>query len=130
MTSFSKIASVAILSGMAAVNGAMPANAGGKSVYNVTPLKGVTLTVGPKRAIGYFQQKDGACHLTLMLADPYTDGRSANEPVRIKTTIRGGARAEIDTQAGRSLLFACADSADAMAITPIERVAYATTVSK
>ncbi len=128
MTSMSKLASVLLFSGLAVAHGAAPVSAGGATALHVAPLKGITLSVGPKRAIGYYAAAEGACNLTLMIADAYSDGRDvATEPVRVNTVIRAGTTTQIDTLAGKSLAFSCATGAITMTVQPVDRMAYAAT---
>ncbi len=126
MTSFSKFASVLLFSGLAVAHGAAPASAGNASSLRVEPLKGITLSVGPKRAIGYFTANERACNLTLMLAEHFSEGWDAvSEPIRIKTVVPEGTTAQIDTLGAGSLAFTCSPGATTMTIQPVERVAYA-----
>lgn len=124
MTTSAKLASVVLLSSLALLPGTAPASAGQAAAYHVTPLKGITLTVGSKRAVGYYTTADNACHLTLMLADPYVGTeKTVSEPVRVNLTVREGTAASVDALEG-SLAFRCASGATAMTIQPIERTAY------
>ena len=128
MTSFMKISASVAFAGLALVKGAVPVSAE-SSVIRLkvfAPLKGVTLDVGSKRAIGYYTANSGACELTLMIADAYRDdGSAATQPVRVKTTVGSGTSARVDTQDGPSLQFACAPGASTMTVQPIDRLAYA-----
>ncbi|RUP10802.1 hypothetical protein [Hyphomicrobium sp.] len=124
MTRFAKLSGVVLLSSLAVLPGARVSSADEAAVHQVAPLKGITLAVGPKRAIGYYTNTDNACNLTLMLADSYTEAeKAASEPVRIKLTVREGTSANVDALEG-SLSFACAKGASTMIIQPIQRVAY------
>lgn len=126
MTSFSKFASVLLFSGLAVAHGAAPASAEGSSALRVEPMKGITLSIGPKRAIGYFTASGGACNLTLMLAEHFSEGWDAvSEPIRVKTVVPAGTTAQIDTLGAGSLAFSCTPGATTMMIQPVERVAYA-----
>ncbi len=119
-----KLTGVVLLSSLALLGGAHVSSAGEAAGYHVAPLKGITLTVGSKRAVGYYTNADSACHLTLMLADAYSDAdETVSEPVRINLTVHEGASAQVDALEG-SLAFACASGASSMTIQPIQRVAY------
>lgn len=124
MTTFAKLAGVLLFSGLALVRGAAPVAAGEQAVTRVAPLGGITLTVGSKRAIGYFTNDDKSCNLTLMLADAYTEGAIPSEPVRVNLAVRAGASARVETFESRALSFACSADATSMTIQPVERVAY------
>jgi hypothetical protein len=124
MTISAKLASVVLLSSLALLPGAASAPAGEAAAYHVAPLKGITLAVGSKRAVGYYTSADNACHLTLMLADPYSGTeKAASEPVRVNLSVREGALASVDALEG-SLAFQCAPGATAMMIQLVQRVAY------
>jgi hypothetical protein len=123
MTS-AKLTGVVLLSSLALLRGADVSSAGEAAAYRVAPLKGITLAVGSKRAVGYYTSADNACNLTLMLADAYSEAdKTVSEPVRINLTVREGASAQVDALEG-SLAFACASGASLMMIQPIQRVAY------
>lgn len=124
MTTFAKLASVAIISGLAVLSGAAGASAGEPAAYHVKPLKGITFSVGSKRAVGYYTSDDHACRLTLMLSDTYTgDEKSFSEPVRVNLTIGEGASGSVDSLEG-SAVFRCAPGATAMTMQLVQRVAY------
>jgi hypothetical protein len=124
MTTFAKLASVALFSGLSLLSGAAGASADGASAYHVKPLKGITFAVGSKRAVGYYTSDDHACRLTLMLSDAYTgQEKSASEPVRVNLTIGEGATGSVDALEG-SAVFRCAPGATAMTMQLVQRVAY------
>ena len=80
MTTTAKLAGVVLLSSLALA--AAPVSADDAAGYRVTPLKGITLTVGSKRAVSYYTvNADRACSLTLLLADAYSEDRQG----RIRT---------------------------------------------
>jgi hypothetical protein len=121
VTSFLSALAVA---GMAAYS-AVPALADG-AVKTMGPLKGIMLDVGSKKAIGYYRAANGACNLTLVLAEPsYSDAAPyASEAVRISVSVHEGTSARIDQLSGPSLAFACAPKGEALTVQTIDRVAY------
>jgi len=124
MTRSAKITGIVLLSGLALLRGAGVSSAGEAAGYRVEPLKGITLAVGQKRAVGYYKNADSSCHLTLMLADPYSESdKAASEPVRVNLTVREGTSAQVDALEG-SLAFACSAGASTMTIQPVQRFAY------
>lgn len=125
MTSFAKIASALALSGLALSQAAAPVQAGEGFAKSVTPFKAINLSAGTKRAIGYYVADAGTCHLTLQLADAYSDyANSVSEPVRVDVSVREGTSARVDSLAGPSLQFDCAQGASSMTIQPVDRTAY------
>jgi hypothetical protein len=127
MTSFSKLSLATAFVGLALVKGAVPVHAESAPVLKVfAPAKGISLTVGPKRAIGYFTANKGHCDLTLMIADAYSDDRDpTSKPVRVNTAVAAGGETRIETLEGPALQFACAEGATTMSVQPVDRMAYA-----
>jgi hypothetical protein len=124
MTTFAKLASITLISGLAMLSGAAGASAGEPAAYHVKPLKGITFSVGSKRAVGYYTSDEHACRLTLMLSDAYTGNeKSFSEPVRVNLTIGEGASGSVDALEG-SAVFRCAPGATAMTMQLVQRVAY------
>ena len=124
MTRSAKLTGIVLLSGLALLPGANVSSADEASGYRVEPLKGITLAVGQKRAVGYYKNDAGSCHLTLMLADPYSESdKPASEPVRVNLTVREGTSAQVDALKG-SLAFACSTGASTMTIQPVRQFAY------
>jgi len=124
MTKFAKRAAAAMISGLALLSGAAGASADQPASYHVKPLKGITFSVGAKRAVGYYTSTGNACRLTLMLSDAYTgDETSAPAPVRVNLTVGEGASGSVDALDG-SVVFRCAPGATAMTMQLMQRVAY------
>ena len=122
-----KTAFVALaLSGLAIGHGAVPVRAGETSSLRVKPLKVVNLTLGTKRAIGYFTADNGACNMTMLIADVgTTDTPAAVNAARVNTVIGAGTSSRVDTESGPSVIMACETGAAAMNVQTVERVAYA-----
>lgn len=127
MTSLTKLSLAATFVGLALIKGAAPVSADSAPSLKVfAPAKGISLTVGPKRAIGYFTANNGHCDLTVMIADGYSDAvLPGSKPVRINTSVLAGSATRIETLEGPALQFACADGAMTMSVQPIDRLAYA-----
>jgi hypothetical protein len=124
MTRSAKLTGIVLLSGLAVLHGASVSSAAEAAGYRVEPLKGITLAVGQKRAVGYYKNAGGSCHLTLMLADPYSESdKAASEPVRVNLTVHEGTSAQVDALEG-SLAFACSTGASTMTIQPVQHFAY------
>ncbi len=125
MTTSAKLAGLVLFSGLAFFHGAAPSAADEAKVFRVTPSQGITLTVGAKRAVGYYTVGDNACNLTLLLADAYSETSTiVSESVRVNMAVRAGQSARVDTLAGPALAFRCEPSAAAMTIQPVDQVAY------
>lgn len=89
------------------------------------PLAGVSLHLGTKHAIGYFQQNGGVCQLTLVVGEA-PRGELISEVVssRFTTGVESGKHAQFDTGSGTVLQFACASGATAMTVQPLKQTAY------
>ena len=75
------------------------------------------LTLGAKQVMGYFNNEKGQCKVTVMVADAFDDARVANSPaVRFEVALEVGAKALMDTAAGRSLEFTCGEGAREMMV--------------
>jgi hypothetical protein len=86
------------------------------------PLMAASLNAGGAHLVGYFQPANGACRLTLMIAD------GANErvsPTRVQMTVEPGRAAYVDDTDGKSSRFTCLYGAEAMNVVRVERVALA-----
>lgn len=125
MKTIAKISTALVLSVLAIAHGAYPVGAEQRGL-RVKPLNGIALTVGPKRAIGYYVARDGICNLTLMIADAYSDDAAIGkaEPVRVTASIPEMTTASIETMAGSALAFGCGEGAATMRVQPVERLAY------
>jgi hypothetical protein len=74
-------------------------------------------TLGAKQVIGYFNNEKGQCKVTIMVADAFDDARVADTPaVRFEVALEAGAKALMDTAAGRSLEFTCGEGAREMTV--------------
>ena len=81
------------------------------------PLAGVSLSVGAKRVVGYFDAVAGECTLTLMVADGMAGDDVPNyAPIRVVQTIAPGKSAMVETPEGKSLEFVCRPMAMAMTV--------------
>ncbi len=118
------LASTAFLA-LALVKGAHPVQAVEGNSISVTPIKGISLILGSKRAIGYYIADNGACNLTLMLQEiSFAEEDFKPNAARVNMTVGAGTSSSLDTADGPSLAFKCQPNAAAMNIEVINRVAY------
>jgi hypothetical protein len=76
------------------------------------PAQGIIETFGSKHAIGYFARQDGACAMTLFLAEATSDGERVPTAARVRLNVKAGDKAELGAVEGQSLELACgADAA-------------------
>jgi hypothetical protein len=75
------------------------------------PAQGIVETFGSKHTIGYFVQKDGACAMTLFLAEAAADGESVPASARVRLNVKAGDKAELGAVEGQSLELTCGTDA-------------------
>lgn len=92
----------------------------------LAPAKGVSLDLGAKRLVGYYQAVGGQCDLTVMVGERLTDDDAIpSAPSRMAVSVAPGDAVVVDSGEGQSLAFVCAGGAVAMKVKALERVAYA-----
>ena len=95
--------------------------------YGMTmkPLQGVSFDIGTKRAVSYFLSDNGACKLSLMLAEVVQDDEvNGLTAARMTVAVEVGKVAHFDTAEGKSLEFKCQAGAQVMSVNVLDRVAY------
>lgn len=121
MISAKRIAAMAL--GGALVLASSPlALADSRGPQTMKPLAAVSLDAGSKHVIGYFVSADGACKLTLAV----NEGGDEATPVttsRLQVSIDAGKSAKFDSAEGRTLVFTCKPSAQAMTAVAVDRLA-------
>lgn len=124
MSAIMKAAGVAVMLAVAALTGAVGA-ASESSTVTFKPLHGVSLHLGSKHAVGYFQTDDGVCQLTLVVGEELKGDESLPlTPARFRATIEAGQHVRFDAGEGKELQFHCASGADAMSVEALQQVAY------
>jgi hypothetical protein len=90
----------------------------------MTPGHGLSLEIGGKHAVGYFETKDAACHLTIVLAN--TDGAEGGDSpgTRIVVPVLPGRGLQVDAANGRSAEFFCGPGAERMNARVFDRAPY------
>lgn len=91
----------------------------------LAPGRGVSLEIGGKHAVGYFQTKDSACHLTVVVADAAGGETETDSPgTRYVVPVLPGKGFRIDASAGRSAEFFCGPGAETMNARVFDREPY------
>jgi hypothetical protein len=88
------------------------------------PIQGLSLEIGGKKAIGYFETKDDACHLTLMVADANGETGTDSPGTRITVPVLPGRGLRLDTASGRSAEFFCGPAGAKMNARVFDRAPY------
>lgn len=92
---------------------------------SVKPLQVFHVSVGAKRALGYYLAEAGTCDLTVLLSDvSYPDDGIIPSASRVGVKVAGGTSAKVDTVDGRTIAFSCAARAEEMTVSVFERLAY------
>jgi hypothetical protein len=97
-----------------------------KSDYkNMMPGHGVSLEIGGKHAVGYFQIKDDACHLTVVVADVDGGPAGADSPgTRFIIPVLPGKGIQVDSGSGQSVEFLCGQDGTEMNARVFDRLPY------
>ncbi|WP_333795579.1 hypothetical protein [Hyphomicrobium sp.] len=91
----------------------------------MAPGRGVSLNIGTKHAVGYFETKDDTCHLTVVVADINGGETGLDSPgTRFVIPVMPGRGVQIDASAGQSAEFECAPSATRMNARVFDRAPY------
>ena len=87
--------------------------AGEPEAIDVKPGKGLSLDVGPKHTMTYFEPKEGGCGLTVVIAAKEGGVTGLETPgTRFSVTVAKGAALQIDTTDSHSASFQCAPEGD------------------
>jgi hypothetical protein len=87
-------------------------------------LAGISLDVGSKRVVGYYEVDADNCALTLMIADAMVgDDVPEYPPVRLHQRVAPGDTAAVDTPEGKSLQLVCKPKAREMTARVLDAVA-------
>lgn len=97
-----------------------------EGVRQFKPLTAVSVHLGSKHGIGYFEQDGKVCQLTLVVSEePRGDVIPDVTPSRFKVAVAPGKAARFDSGEGTALQFFCGPGAMAMTVEPVKQVAYA-----
>lgn len=93
-----------------------------RAPQTMKPLAAISLDAGTKHVIGYFVSAEGACKLTLAVNEGGGDAPFSTS--RLQVSVDAGKSAKFDSAEGKTLLFTCKPSAQAMTAVTIDRLAY------
>lgn len=89
------------------------------------PGRGVSLDIGGKHAVGYFEQRNAACHLTVVVADLAGGEEGFDSPgTRFVVPVSPGRGVQVDASAGQSAEFFCGPGAARMTARVFDRAPY------
>ncbi len=105
--------------------GAVFAGSPAKGDYtNMMPGHGVSLQIGGKQAVGYFQIKDDACHLTVVVADVGGESGLDSPGTRFVVPVLPGKGIQVDASADQSAEFVCGPDGTEMNARVFDRAPY------
>ncbi|MCC7251059.1 hypothetical protein [Hyphomicrobium sp.] len=91
----------------------------------MSPGRGLSLDIGGKHAVGYFETKDNACHLTVVVADVTGGETGLDSPgTRFVVPVIPGRGVQVDASAGQSAEFFCGPGATRMNARVFDRAPY------
>lgn len=91
----------------------------------LVPGRGLSLDIGGKHAVGYFQTKDEACYLTVVVADASGGESGLDSPgTRFVVPVAPGKGVQVDASAGQSAEFFCGPGATRMNARVYDRAPY------
>jgi hypothetical protein len=96
-----------LATGNAAVIG-IAADRNSSGVATFWPIEGISYELGSKRAVGYFEPRDGKCQVTLMMAEAVDpDQARPSSAARISLPLRPGESAVLASEEGSSIELTC-----------------------
>lgn len=106
--------------------GAVFADSPSKNDYtSMMPGHGVSLEIGGKHAVGYFQIKGDACHLTVVVADAEGGSTGTDSPgTRFIIPVVPGKGIQVDAGSGQSAEFLCGLDGTEMTARVFDRMPY------
>lgn len=91
----------------------------------MAPGRGLSLDIGGKHAIGYFETKNNACHLTVVVADVSGGETGLDSPgTRFVMPVMPGNGVQVDASAGQSAEFFCGPGGMRMNARVFDRAPY------
>jgi hypothetical protein len=91
----------------------------------MTPGRGLSLDIGGKHAVGYFETRDNGCHLTVVVADLNGGETGLDSPgTRFIVPIAPGRGVQVDASAGQSAEFFCGPGGTRMNARVFDRAPY------
>ena len=91
----------------------------------MAPKRGLSLEIGGKYAVSYFETLNNACHLTVVLADRAGGETGLDSPgTRIVVPVVPGRGFQLDSANGRSAEFFCGPGAAQMSARVFDRAPY------
>jgi hypothetical protein len=110
-----RITSAVLLSAILACAGT-GASAGVAGPQTFKPSEGMIQDLGNKRAIGFFLKVGGACQLTLMIAEPVSDGAPPAPSASMSFDLVPGQSVALGSAGAETLVATCGAGAETVEI--------------
>jgi hypothetical protein len=125
MSAILKGAAMGAMLALSTVTGAAVSAASESATIAFKPLHGVSLHLGSKHAIGYFQAENGVCQLTLVVGEEIKgDEVLTQTPARFCGAVAAGQNVRFDAGEGHEVQFHCTAGAATMSVETLQQVAY------
>lgn len=115
--------SAALAAGAALAGSGIPSDRGSDHEI-MAPKRGLSLAIGGKHTVSYFETLNNACHLTVMFADTEGDALVVGPGTRIVVPVSQGSGFKLDTASGASAEFFCGPGAERMSARVYDRAPY------
>lgn len=112
-----------VAAGAALAGSGLPADRGSNHEI-MSPKRGISLAIGGKQTVSYFETLNNACHLTVVLTETDGDSFVAGPGTRIVVPVSQGTGFKLDTAAGASAEFFCGPGARQMSARVYDRAPY------
>ncbi|WP_334389542.1 hypothetical protein [Bradyrhizobium sp. AZCC 2262] len=90
---------------------------GPSGVETFWPIEGISYQLGSKRAVGYFEPRNGKCQVTLMIAEAVDpDQAQPSSAARLSLPMQPGESAALASEEGRSIELTCGAGAQTVAV--------------
>jgi hypothetical protein len=101
---------------VAAAAGA-PAKRNPPDLATIWPIEAISYELGSKRAIGYFEPRDGMCQVTLMIAEAVAPDKTPPlSATRLSLPILPGESAGLASEEGRAIKLTCGAGAQTVVV--------------
>jgi hypothetical protein len=114
-----KYAAIGVTVACMALTGVIMTNARAERTASGDQYKaaqGIIETFGSKHAVGYFAQQDGACAMTLFLAEANDEGNRVPTAARVRINVKAGDKAELGSVEGQSVEIVCGSDASTVEV--------------
>lgn len=111
--------------GVALIASALSVSAGEPSAIPMAAGKGLSLDIGNKHTMTYYEQKDGACSVTVVVASREGGTQGDDSPgTRIAAVVMPGTALRIDSSTAQSAEFFCGPGGRRMNARVFDREGY------